>query len=141
MTKDVSLGTSFIQICLNGFLVVQLLTAPSKQIFKCLSKIPALTILTEKKLFTQFITKFIEIQVLLLLTLSIERSSVCKRRFIKWTENKWLLLSASFTAKFELVFVLTQENAFSQRLNFKANRRSIDSYKKRYYEFTQQTSV
>ena len=28
-----------------------------------------------------------------------------KRWFIKQTENKWLLLSASFTAKFELVFV------------------------------------
>ena len=27
--------------------------------------------------------------------------------------NGWLLLSASFTAKFELVFVLTLENAFS----------------------------
>ena len=27
-------------------------------------------------------------------------------------KNKWLLLSASFTAKFGLVFVLTPENAF-----------------------------
>ena len=27
-------------------------------------------------------------------------------------KNKWLLLSASFTAKFGLVFVLTLENAF-----------------------------
>ena len=27
--------------------------------------------------------------------------------------NGWFLLSASFTAKFELVFVLTQEIAFS----------------------------
>ena len=27
--------------------------------------------------------------------------------------KEWLLLSASFTAKFELVFVLTLENAFS----------------------------
>ena len=29
------------------------------------------------------------------------------------SKNEWLLLSASFTAKFELVFVLTLENAFS----------------------------
>ena len=28
-------------------------------------------------------------------------------------ENEWLLLSASFTPKFGLVFVLTLENAFS----------------------------
>ena len=43
------------------------------------------------------------------------------------SKNEWLLLSASFTAKFELVFVLTLENAFS-----KANRKSIRSSKKRY---------
>ena len=29
------------------------------------------------------------------------------------SKNKWLLLSASFTAKFGLVFVLTLENVFS----------------------------
>ena len=29
------------------------------------------------------------------------------------SKNGWLLLSAGFTAKFELVFVLTLENAFS----------------------------
>ena len=29
------------------------------------------------------------------------------------SENKWLLLSVNFTAKLELVFVLTFENAFS----------------------------
>ena len=29
------------------------------------------------------------------------------------SKNEWLLLPASFTAKFELVFVLTLENAFS----------------------------
>ena len=37
-----------------------------------------------------------------------------KRLFMKLTENEErLLLSASFTAKFGLVLVLTQENAFS----------------------------
>ena len=44
------------------------------------------------------------------------------------SKNEWLLLSASFTEKFELVFVLIpSENAFS-----KANRKSIGSSKKRY---------
>ena len=37
-----------------------------------------------------------------------------KSLFIKQTENEeWLLLSACFMAKFELVLVLTQENTFS----------------------------
>ena len=29
------------------------------------------------------------------------------------SKNEWLLLAVSFMAKFELVFVLTMENAFS----------------------------
>ena len=38
-----------------------------------------------------------------------------------------MLLSASFTAKFALVFVLTLENAFQmKRLHFKTNRKSRD---------------
>ena len=45
------------------------------------------------------------------------------------SKNEWLLLSASFTAKFVLAFVLTLENAFSQRFHFKAYRKSIDSSK------------
>ena len=36
---------------------------------------------------------------------------------------------ASFTAKFGLVFVLTLENAFSQRFHFEANGKSIGSLK------------
>ena len=48
------------------------------------------------------------------------------------SKNGWLLLSASFTAKFGLVFVLTLENAFSLRFHFQANRKSIGSSKKRY---------
>ena len=37
-----------------------------------------------------------------------------KRLFIKWTDNEeWLLLSASCTAKLELVLVLIQESTFS----------------------------
>ena len=47
------------------------------------------------------------------------------------SKNGWLLLSASFTAKFGLVFVLTLENAFSERFHFQANRKSIGSSKKR----------
>ena len=41
------------------------------------------------------------------------------------SKNEWLLSSASFTAKLELVFVLTLENAFSWRFHFKATRKSI----------------
>ena len=52
---------------------------------------------------------------------------VWKRSFIKETKNEQLPLSASFTAKLELVFVLIQENAFSERFHFEANRKSIDS--------------
>ena len=51
-------------------------------------------------------------------------TDVWKRWFIKLTENKQLFLLASFTVKLELIFVLTQENAF------KTNRKSIGSSKK-----------
>ena len=51
------------------------------------------------------------------------------------SKSEWLLLSARFTAKFELVFVLTLENDFSYRFHFKANRKSKGSSKKRYLEF------
>ena len=44
-------------------------------------------------------------------------------------KNEWLLLSASFTAKFGLVFVLTLEKTFCLRFHFKANRKSISSSK------------
>ena len=39
-------------------------------------------------------------------------------------------ISAMFPAKTELVFVFTQENAFSYRFHFKANRKSTGSSKK-----------
>ena len=52
------------------------------------------------------------------------------------SKNGWLLLSASFTAKFGLVFVLTLENAFSERFHFQANRKSIGSSKKRCLGFS-----
>ena len=57
------------------------------------------------------------------------------------SKNEWLLLPAGFTAKFGLVFVLTLENAFSQRFHFQANRKSIGSSKKRYQGFSKQPSV
>ena len=41
------------------------------------------------------------------------------------SKNEWLFLSASFTAKFELVFVLTLGNVFSKRFDFKANRKNM----------------
>ena len=50
-------------------------------------------------------------------------------------ENEWLLLSVTFMAKFELVFVLTFENAFYQSFHYKANRNSIDSSKKATRDF------
>ena len=34
------------------------------------------------------------------------------------SKNEWLLLSASFTAKFRLAFVLTLENPFSLKRGF-----------------------
>ena len=46
-----------------------------------------------------------------------------KKLFIKYTENERLLLSATFMAKFELLFVSTQENPFSQRFHFNTNRK------------------
>ena len=45
----------------------------------------------------------------------------------KRKKNEQLPLSASFTAKRELAFVLIQENAFSERFLFEASRNSIDS--------------
>ena len=51
------------------------------------------------------------------------------------SKSEWLLLSAGFTAKFQLVFVLRLESAFSYRFDFKANRKSIDSSKKRTRDF------
>ena len=36
---------------------------------------------------------------------------------------------SKFTAKFDLVFVQTLENAFSKKFHFKANKKSIDSFK------------
>ena len=41
-------------------------------------------------------------------------------------------VDGNLTAKCELVFVLTQENANSQRFHFKGNRKSIGSSKKQY---------
>ena len=45
-----------------------------------------------------------------------------------------MLLSASFTAKFGLVFVLTLKSAFSRRFHFQDNRKSIGSSKKTVLE-------
>ena len=49
------------------------------------------------------------------LVLSIPLSYRCLKNVIHQVDskNEWLLLSVTFTAKFELVFVLTFENAFS----------------------------
>ena len=47
------------------------------------------------------------------------------------SKNEWLLLSVTFRAKLELVFVLTFKNAFSLSFHFKSNRKNIGSSKKR----------
>ena len=51
------------------------------------------------------------------------------------SKNKWLLLAASFTAKYGLVFVLTLENVFSNRFHFNADRKSIGSSKNGTMDF------
>ena len=90
------------------------------------------------------VQKFIEIQGWLLLTFLIclhnQLSSFnsiivqCLKNMIYQvgSQNEWLLLSVTFTAKLELDFVLTFENAFSYSFHFKANRKSIGSSKNRY---------
>ena len=62
----------------------------------------------------------------------LKSTDVWKRWFTNYAENKWLFLSTSFTAKFELVFVLAQENAFPLRFHFEANRKSIGASKELY---------
>ena len=94
--------------------------------FLYFNKLFELTILTGKNLsFTEFSAKFIEIQGWLLLrfficlqnqlSFLIPLSYRCLKNEIHQidSENKWLLLSVTCMAKFELVFVLTFENAFS----------------------------
>ena len=55
----------------------------------------------------------------------------CLKNAINQLErNEWLFLSAFQQGlQQKLVFVLTQENAFSLRFHFKANRKSIGSFK------------
>ena len=59
--------------------------------------------------------KFIGIQGWLLLTFFIVYIIRCLKNVIHQADgkNEWLLLSATFKAKLELVFALTFENAFS----------------------------
>ena len=98
----------------------------------------------EKLCFTQF---SIRMAAWLLLTFSIclhnQLSSIyliityvkCYHIHID-SKNEWLLYSESFTAKFELVFVLTLKNASFWRFHFKPNRKNIGSSKKWYQEFS-----
>ena len=51
------------------------------------------------------------------------------------SENERLLLSATFTTKFELFFVLTKEDALSLKY-FEVNRKGIRSSKNRNKDFT-----
>ena len=81
-----------------------------------------LTILTRKDLcFTEFsakihrITRLAASHVFHMFTQLIPLSYRCLKNVIHQidSKNEWLLLSVTFTAKFELAFVLTFENAFS----------------------------
>ena len=108
-----------------------------KDMFKTAHENILLTILTGKNLyFTEFSTKthwntrlaasnvsyVFTINYVLLIPLSYRRLKNVIHQID--SKNEWLVLSVTFTAKFELVFVLTCENAF--------NRKSIDFSKKRY---------
>ena len=74
-----------------------------------------LTILTGKgSCFTQFSTGMAGwLLLIFLIYLHNQLSSIHSIRNGIESKNGWLLLSASFTGKFGLVFVLTLENAFS----------------------------
>ena len=50
-------------------------------------------------------------------------------------KNEWLLLSASFTVKFEMVFASRQGNVFSQIFHFNVNRKRIRSSEKGTRDF------
>ena len=91
------------------------------------------------------IQEFIEIEAWLRLNCTMFYTSHChilkcmdvwNSWFIKQTENERLFLSTNFTAKFELLLVLTLENTFSQRFHLKVNRKGIGSSKKRYSGFS-----
>ena len=60
-------------------------------------------------------------------------TDVWKRWFIKQTQNERLLLSASFTANFELVFDLTDENAFLRGFILKSTERALKCYFEKQY--------
>ena len=92
-----------------------------------------------EELVTELSAKFFEIQGWLLLTffmclhnqLSSFNSNIVQIHQID-SKNGWLLVSLTFTAKLELIFLLTFKNAFSQSFHFKVNRKIIGSSKKRY---------
>ena len=93
----------------------------------------------KKLCFTQFSTGMAASDVFHVFTQSIKfytfrHQCRCLKNVIHQIDrkNEWLLLSTSFTTKFGLVFVLTLKDAFSLRFHFQANRKSIDSSKKRY---------
>ena len=131
------------------------LSKRDETIFSYENQVCNLTILTCKKnlCFAEFSTKFIKIKGWLLLTFficlhnqlssfnSITVQMSEKRVHQIDSQNEWLLLSVTFTAKLDLVFVLTVENAFSQSFHFKANRKSIGSSTKLSQGFSKQLTV
>ena len=79
-------------------------------------------------MFTQSIEFYISL-------LHIKEYRYLEKVILRSTENERLLISATFTAKFELVFVITLENAFFQRFHFKTSRKSMDAFMKQYQGF------
>ena len=107
------------------------------QLLIILAKRSRLTIFTGKNCFTQFkngclvasdlfhmFTEAIKLGTFYYDVL--KSTDVWKMWFIRYSKNKWLLLSASSTANFELVFCLnTRKRFFLEVLNFNSNRKSI----------------
>ena len=58
--------------------------------------------------------------------------SVNKALYIPYALYKKVPHYANFTAKFEFVFGLTQENDFSEKFGFKVNKDSVSFSKKLY---------
>ena len=121
-----SLKLSF--ICVNVFssnrgVLEKLWEKDSKTVFLNLSRSTVFNGTYREKLFYSIQHKNGCLAVCDLFTMLTHSTNVLHITLLHMKE--WPLLSASFTAKLEFVFVLILENAFSWRFLFKANRKSI----------------
>ena len=94
-------------------------------------------------MFTQSIKFYHRTIIVLYIPLSHIKERRCWKKVSHQIDSKnvWVIFSASCTAKFELVFVLTLENVFCQRFHYKANIKSIGSSEKRYRDFQNSTPL